>query len=644
MNKAESVRKKRKEGFFGVHFDFHAQKESENIGKYTTKEMLADFLDRVQPDFVQCDCKGHPGYCSYATQLGNQAPGLTGDALHIWREVTAERGIPLIMHYSGVADERAVQERPEWHVELQDGSIDPRSTDVFSDYADRLLIPQAKELYEKYGVDGMWIDGDSWAVVENYAPEAIARFRKETGNQEELPSLAFKEYYREGFRRYLKHYVDEIHEACPGFELTSNSAFTSYMPGEVCADVDFLSCDSPSYQGVNIIRRKARSMALQGKPWDVMPWAFLVQAGHEYHAMKTVSQLCQEAGIILSLGGSFQCYLPQKKDGSIRAQHADIIAKVGEFCRQRQEICHQASSIAQVAVLLSVEAYYRVCKLPFAPWNGELTELDGVLEALLDRQYAVDLVMDHQLQDMKRYQVIVVPGWEEMGSSMQERLRSFVEKGGSCIITGLKAAKAFEKELQVRIKSRKGTRKRWIEGNDSLYGVEAPEAEVELCGAQEYARFYMDFDQDRLGETAATVVGYGKGSFAGVYFDFGTYYKRNWSSTAGEFLEGLMKRLQPEPRFEVHGSHMVDVVLSEKDGGLIVNLVNMTGLRGNLGAYIYDEIPALGPITVSYRTAEPPRSVKVFPGGEELPVRYENGLASVTLPKLEIHAALKFCR
>ena len=155
----EPVRLRRNQSFFGIHFDFHAGADCNEVGINTTPEMIHAIIDMVHPDYIQTDCKGHAGYSSYPTLAGNPAPGIIGDPLRIWRDVTAERGVALYMHYSGVWDTRAVELHPEWAVTRADGTRDKNQTSVFGLYSDRLLIPQMKELAGKYGVDGVWVDG-----------------------------------------------------------------------------------------------------------------------------------------------------------------------------------------------------------------------------------------------------------------------------------------------------------------------------------------------------------------------------------------------------------------------------------------------------------------------------------------------------
>ncbi len=100
--------------YFGLHFDLHANAEDTELGKELTAAHLRDCLDKIRPDWIQCDCKGHPGYTSWPTEVGSTCPGLAKDMLRIYRDVTKELGIKLAVHYSGVWDKRAVELNPHW--------------------------------------------------------------------------------------------------------------------------------------------------------------------------------------------------------------------------------------------------------------------------------------------------------------------------------------------------------------------------------------------------------------------------------------------------------------------------------------------------------------------------------------------------
>ena len=125
------TRPKRKDSFFGMHFDFHAGREQAGIGAQLDEDTLEQLISRVKPDYVQCDTKGHAGNSSYPTQVGYPAPDMQGDILRLWRRVTARHGVALYAHHSGVWDNRALEHHPEWAAVNRDGVPDRQKTSVF---------------------------------------------------------------------------------------------------------------------------------------------------------------------------------------------------------------------------------------------------------------------------------------------------------------------------------------------------------------------------------------------------------------------------------------------------------------------------------------------------------------------------------
>ena len=68
-----------------------------------------------------------------------------------------------------------------------------------------------------------------------------------------------------------------------------------------------------------------------------------------------------------------------------------------------------------------------------------------------------------------------------------------------------------------------------------------------------------------------------------------------------------------------------------------MNLVNMAGPHADPLIWAFDEIPPVGPLEVTIRHGEKPGRVTLEPGGKELPVVYDAGKITLTLPQLEIH-------
>jgi len=598
-NSRYPARLKRTDSFLGIHFDFHANPNDKNIGANTTPAMIENIINLVHPDYLQIDCKGHPGFSSYPTRVGNPVPGIVGNPLRVWREVTAKRGVALYMHYSGVWDSAAVSNHADWAAINADGKTNNRITSVFGPYADQLLIPQLRELAGAYGVDGAWVDGECWASVPDYGETALKAFRDATGIQE-VPRkpgdshwFEFLQFHREAFRKYLRYYVTEMKNTHPNFQLCSNWAFTDHMAEPVSAPVDFLSGDYSPDNSVNSARLSARYLLHQGMPWDLMAWSFSRKKGKDGNTLqKSAPQLQREAAIVVSLGGGFQAYFKQKRDGSIYDEQMPVMAEVAKFCRARQELCHHSRTVPQIALLLSTAGHYREINGLF---NRNFERLNGILQALLESQYPVDVMGEHHLAGrMSDYPLIIVPEWGYLEPAFKNDLVAYVKKGGNLLLIGPKSAALFQSELAV-----------------SLDGEPADKPQ-KLC---------------HNGMTVTT-----KGFSQKVKPGPGV-------EVFGSLLIGTNAvRLFPKPIVEIKGSVSVDVALMRNHGKLLVNLVNTSGPHQT--EPIQETIQPVGPLTVTIRQPTKPAKITLEPGCQPLAFEYCDGEVRLTVQQVDIHRVI----
>jgi len=646
--KRHPARLRREESFLGIHFDFHAGDDCTRIGKTVTARMIADVIKAVRPDYVQCDCKGHRGLSSYPTRVGYAAPGFVGDPLAIWRDVTARYGVALYMHYSGVFDVEAVRRHPSWAAVGADGKRIEGKTSVFGPYVDRLMIPQLQELRDEYGVDGVWADGECWAAHIDFSRRAIEAFRAETGIRR-VPRTpadphwpAYLAFCREGFRRYLRHWVDAMHRHDSGFQAASNWAFSSFMFEPVSADVDYLSGDFSPTDSVNTARLEARCLAQQGIGWDLMAWSFVHKPNEGGASTKAPAQLKQEAAVVLSQGGGFQAYFRQKRDGSIHPWTMKLMAEAAAFCRARQRFCHRARPEPQVALLLSTAAYQRKSPDLFCPWHGELTALSGALNGLLDCQYSVEVCAEHHLAGrLDEYPLIVVPEWEYLDRAFVGDLVAYAEGGGSLLLVGPATARLFRKPLDVRFVGGVSEKPVWLEHAGWLGGLATRSRRVKLGpAARAFGRLFGEDDVVGPHSPAASIARLGRGRIAATYVNLGERYRNGRTATVRNFLGALVRELFPRPLVEVTGSHRVDVAVNRLDGKLSINLVNTAGPHGQPNVYTYDEVPPVGPLEIAIRTPRRPRRITVQPEGKALTFRHAAGKALCRLERLDLHSVI----
>jgi len=634
--------------FFGIHFDFHATQNDKEIGKTFTPEMIDSFLTIVKPDFVQVDCKGHPGYTSYPTKVGNQAGGYTKNILKIWREETAKHNVALYVHYSGIMDAKAVQDHPDWARLLPDGTPDKEKAAYLGDYSDKLLIPQMKEISD-YGVNGAWIDGECWATQPDYSPNLLELFKKETGITNIPKSEAdphyndFIEFNRKTFRNYLKKYVDAVHAYNPAFQITSNWSFSSMMPEPVDVNVDYLSGDVAGQNCVYNAGFQARCMALQGKPWDLMSWGFSYDFGQNggFGGPKSIIQLEQEAAEVMALGGGFQTYFTQNRDGSIKPWYFKMMGELGQFCRARQPFCKGAGTIPQIGLWYSTFSKRKQSNQVYG-WN--VPNVEGNLSMLLDGQNSVEILMDHQLKKkLDEYPLIIIPEWTGLEPGLKQQVLEYVKNGGKLFVIGANAVKEFEPQLGVTFSGKPENSVCTIGFDNQMVAAKTNVQQVKAeAGTLAIAALYRGDDfRFPTGNPAATIASCGKGKIAACYLDLsGAYYiyqAKGFSKLANKVIGQLL----PEPIVKVTGSDYVHTSVSQKEGKMFIHLINTAGNHFNQKVYEYDQIPATGELSLELNTPKPIKKVVLQPEGKVLKFNSKNGKSIVSVPSIAIHEIIQ---
>ncbi len=648
--KAKKLR--RDESFLGIHFDFHAREDCKHMGETVTHEMIGAIIDLVDPDYMQCDCKGHAGVSSYPTKVGTPVPGFEKDQLRIWRDVTESRNVALYMHFSGVWDSTVVRMYPEWAAVTAENKPDDRMTSCFGPYVDEHLIPQLKELSDEYQVDGVWIDGDCWATTQDFSEKAIEAFRKSTGldaiprKPEDPNFFEYAEFGRQAFRNYLTKYVDALHAHNPEFQVASNWAYSSQMPEPVTIDVDYISGDYSLQDSVNSARFEGRCMQRQGKPWDLMAWAFSCRFGTRSNCTKSIPQLKQEASVVLALGGGFQAYFKQRRDGAIFPWEMKLMGAVAAFARERQEWCHRGDPVPQVALLYSGKAFYKkntkLFGAGFGVWdNPILIAIRGMLHALLETQNVVEVCVEHHIAGrMGEYGLIVIPEWEYLEEDFRKELADYAKAGGSLLLVGSGPAELFADDTGIELEAEcHGEAIRFLEYEGWFAGLLGAYREIRTStGDEVIARHYVENQtDDSTGVPAAVVRSFGKGLVGFLPFELGKQYMNGSTPTLRKLVGGMCKRLFAEPMVEVTGSLYVDLTLSRKDGKLLVHLVNTAGPHSDADVYVYDEVMPVGPLTVRVRLPEAPNSVSLEPGGRARSTSYVGGVLSMTIDRVEIY-------
>lgn len=626
----------KKERFFGLHFDFHADDETE-IGIRTDPADIQWYIDTVKPDFIQCDSKGHPGISSYPTKIGHPAKGLKCDNLKIWSDTAKKNNIPLYVHHSGLYDVSYTKAHPE----MAECDKEGNPTDyvsLFGRYAEDYLIPSINEMIDMYDIDGVWMDGECWAVHRDYSPLA----------KEHMPNGFSDDVMRKAFEEYMKKCADAFHEHKPDFKYISNWAYSSYMPEKPIEGVlDSLSGDYPPTDSIYAARYEGRCLAAQNMPWDLMCWSRMREWLNPYFSsLKTEQQLKQEAAAVLMLGGGFQLYITQNRDGSARRLEYKPLAGLSDFVHKRKML-FKKKTLAQVGIYYSARSRYENSEIYNAA--GATEPLIGIINSVLSAQYTANVVLEYQYEEFSHYDIMVVPEWNDMSDEEIRRLADYARNGGKLVVSGGELCIRFGKELGYEFErvmpDKKNTAYTDQEASDDSFiryqlkdddgGMEQINGEFANLGdGEEYLYYNNDLRDSAI--PAYRICETGKGSTAFIPFDLGENYFKIRTQKKMHFIQKILNKLAA-PEIEINRTNIDISVLGNVDG-IYINLLNMYQNRYDVKFDIFDEVPPIYDIELRVKGKF---SHVSMPLGEEFTYEIKENYVQINLKKLEIHSIIE---
>jgi hypothetical protein len=657
--------------YFGLHYDLHAGAQDTALGARCTPEKLAASLKLMGPEWVQTDCKGHPGMTSWFSQVPNAtvSPGVKKDALQCWREATRRLGVPLHCHYSGIWDMAAAEKHPEWAVVPNPKG--GKASDAFHSaegkmclrggYLEGLLLPQMLELVDRYGVDGFWVDGEIWAVQPCYCAACRAAFRTQTGirkaptSTEDPDWVAWINFHRQSFYDYVTRYVTALHEQRPQARVCSNWLHTFRDPGEPVVPTDWISGDT--VYGLDPLRCEARFISTRGRPWDLMAWNFF-RAGawtdeSKPWITKDPEMLQQEAATVLALGGNFQVYENPGglRDGRLVDWRMKRLGQVGKWVKARRSWCRDTEMVPQVAVLHS-EHHFRSQAANDLYWSYDVAAVEGAVFSLLENQLSVDLLDEWALLPrLGEFPLVVAPEQDRMSEQMAQALAAYARGGGRLLVTG---AASYERQAP----DFWGARGAKTEEDKTYFlpvGGRAQTRAATFPAWSKQWRLLKAKSAQPLGNLGTTPLPdaeltrypgavlhqVGAGRVVYVPWDACRYFRETRYPAVREWIGELVAALQPDFELRVQAPPMVDVILRRRGRRRLVHLVNRaTGLSLEPPAKAVAAIPPVGPVAIELRVDAPPRKVWLAGDKSALVWGWAEGKLWARVAEVAIHTAL----
>jgi hypothetical protein len=565
------------------------------------------------------------------------------------------------MHYSGLFDIRAIQLHPDWAQVNADGQRSERYICMTSDYDRELLIPQMLEIIDKYDVDGFWVDGECWAANPCWCERCQKQFMEATGfdaiprTENEPHWREWLDFHRQLFFDHVQHYAHAVHQRKPDCLVCSNWMYTLRQPEPIEVSVDYLSGDSPYIWGCDAASVEGRFLDSRGMSWDLGVWAF-IRSGAELRplaehpgmmtpwVMKPLPHICQEASILLSLGGAVLVYDQPQRTGWITGWHQEIIADVADFCRERKDACFQTKSASEIGVLSLREHYYAHHHSLFNPGHA-LLPAEGALHSLLENQHSVDMLDPDAWETREgQYRLLVVPEQTLWPEGLELNVRQFAEQGGWILLSGddlvetysdlvgAQDAGPFESSPASLAVDNKAVPLngdwRCVQPNEGteIWDTLLSEQEVE---------------KDRTSHPAVTCRPLGKGGVVAVHGPIFQNYALGHYPLLRTYIRQLLQRLPIDWRMKVEGPPSLEVVLRRKDDNLRINLINRNCRETlNLNRTIVEDIPPIQDIRLRVQSEAKPAAVTIIPAKTSMEWSYAEGVIEIDVPTLDIHAVI----
>ena len=256
-------------------------------------------------------------------------------------------------------------------------------------------------------------------------------------------------------------------------------------------------------------------------------------------------------------------------------------------------------------------------------------------------RYSVKILFEYQIseKELEEYKLIDVPSSAHIAPESVERLARFMENGGRVLVDG-PSAHFFQKLGGYQCAITPEQQLLYIEAEGKL-GI-ASSAKVDFKTTE--ATLVNKLHGSNLGD-ANPMPAYlhrpiGNGHLAVLAFSLSFIYKLAKTETMRAFLREIIEGpLGFKPAIQVTGSTFVQNVVLQKEDKLLVNLINMSGDHAVKEIHQFEEIPPIGPITVTIAPEIPFKTATLVPSDQLLqPIVLPDGSRQITLPSLAIHA------
>ena len=430
--------------------DMHISADDDRFMVDFDAKTYVEMLSKSQIEATVLYAHSHAGYCYYPTQIGQIHPGLKGrDLVGEVIELCQKAGIHVVLYYSLIFDTLAYRTHPDWRICDAQGKPAAEASrfgvccpnSPYREYIQSI----ATEICERYDFGGIRFDMTFWPRV-CYCSYCQERFNQEVGG--DLPTTINWENpkwvaFQRGRERWLAEFAGlatktvRKHKPNASVEHQASTYPMTWHMGVTTALAqhnDFLQGDfyGDSLQG-SFVRKLLVGLSANS------PIGFETSIGVDlanYAVLKSEALLHCKAAAALTDGTAFIMIDSIEPDGKLRPQVYEREGRVFEIMKTYQKYL-DGERLEDAAIYFSTESkfdpadnHHFVDDPNSSPRMPHLEAALGACKAMLDCHIPFGVLTRKNLENLKRYKVIILPNVLMLDEIEANALREYVRMGG----------------------------------------------------------------------------------------------------------------------------------------------------------------------------------------------------------------------
>ena len=405
-------------------------------------------VERTGAETLIFQAKTAHGGSFFPTEVGVTNPSMTGDIFGEVCHRTKALGVEFIAYYNMVLSWDLQRLHPGWTQIGRDGKplrmflypCQCMSNEQFAAY----VAEHMAEVTRKYPIDGWFLDLQYFSPQGCFCEACRTGFAEqfgydlapdEFGIEQWLDVYAYQIRVRESF---IHQAMERCNEEREGLSWSWNGCGNPVAMSSTLYDgADYLSTEAhpPAYLHADVTTRFCEGL---GRPFTLfMPES---QGSWGDWTVTTPETIKGLSAIAMAHGGALNInhvpYPCGDYAGKVPMAVWDTITEVFDWVSEREELCRDRRPVPVVATLHSAEANRLLAAMAqtpdYAHMRGEQQSNEEALAQLLVETHTPweMRTVDMPLEEMQRYEMLVIPFLPHVDDDLAGRLREYVRGGG----------------------------------------------------------------------------------------------------------------------------------------------------------------------------------------------------------------------